>query len=66
MEPPGSIPNPEVKRSCADGSWTIGPVRVGRCQVIWLLPSENSVGAFFILTLSPEVEAELPEKGLFL
>ena len=32
LEPPGPIPNPEVKRLCADGSWTIGPVRVGRRQ----------------------------------
>ena len=33
MEPPGPIPNPEVKRICADGSRTIGPARVGRRQV---------------------------------
>lgn len=33
VEPPGPIPNPEVKRCCADGSGAIGPVRVGRCQV---------------------------------
>lgn len=32
-EPPGSIPNPEVKRFSADGSVAIGHVRVGRCQV---------------------------------
>lgn len=33
MEPPGPIPNPEVKRRSADGSETIGLVRVGRRQV---------------------------------
>ena len=33
VEPPGPIPNPEVKRCSADGSGTIGPVRVGRRQV---------------------------------
>ena len=33
VEPPGPIPNPEVKRICADGSRTIGPARVGRRQV---------------------------------
>ena len=33
LEPPGPIPNPEVKRRSADGSGTIGPVRVGRRQV---------------------------------
>ena len=33
VEPPGPIPNPEVKRRSADGSGTIGPVRVGRRQV---------------------------------
>ena len=32
VEPPGPIPNPEVKRYCADGSGAIGPVRVSRCQ----------------------------------
>ena len=32
-EPPGPIPNPEVKLLCADGSGTIGPVRVGRRQL---------------------------------
>ena len=34
VEPPGPVPNPEVKRFSADGSWTTGPVRVGRRQVI--------------------------------
>jgi hypothetical protein len=33
VEPPGPIPNPEVKRLSANGSGTIGPVRVGRRQV---------------------------------
>ena len=32
-EPPGPIPNPEVKLFSADGSGTTGPVRVGRRQV---------------------------------
>lgn len=48
MEPPGPIPNPEVKRCSADGSGTIGPVRVGRRQVY--LPSillTQSAGHFF-------------------
>ena len=39
VEPPGPIPNPEVKRFCADGSWTIGPVRVGRRQFFMLILS---------------------------
>ena len=33
VEPPGPIPNPEVKRHSANGSGTTGPVRVGRRQV---------------------------------
>ena len=33
VEPPGPIPNPEVKRFSANGSETIGLVRVGRRQV---------------------------------
>ena len=33
VEPPGPIPNPEVKRRSANGSETIGLVRVGRRQV---------------------------------
>ncbi len=37
VEPPGPIPNPEVKRCSANGSETIGLVRVGRRQVYALL-----------------------------
>ena len=33
VEPPGPIPNPEVKRPSADDSGTTGPVKVGRRQV---------------------------------
>ena len=33
VEPPGPIPNPEVKRFSANGSETTGLVRVGRRQV---------------------------------
>ncbi len=33
MEPPVPIPNTEVKRRSANGSRTIGPARVGRCQI---------------------------------
>ena len=46
MEPPGPFPNPEVKRRSADGIGTIGPVRVGRCQVYARL-QEIGVGLFF-------------------
>ena len=46
MEPPGPIPNPEVKRCSADGSGTIGPVRVGRRQVNARL-REIGAGLFF-------------------
>ena len=38
VEPPGPIPNPEVKRRSANGSETIGLVRVGRRQVYARLP----------------------------
>ena len=34
VEPPGTIPNPEVKRCSADGSAAKGRVRVGRRHVI--------------------------------
>ena len=46
VEPPGPIPNPEVKRCSANGSETIGLVRVGRRQVYARLPS-NGAGLFF-------------------
>ena len=48
VEPPGPIPNPEVKRHSANGSGTIGPVRVGRRQV-YARHFENiqSAGLFF-------------------
>ena len=47
VEPPGPIPNPEVKRRCADGSGATGPVRVGRRQVCArLLPKRKGPGFF--------------------
>ena len=50
VEPPGPFPNPEVKRRSADGIGTIGPVRVGRCQVNARL-QEIGVGLFFWLSV---------------
>jgi hypothetical protein len=44
-EPPGPIPNPEVKRCSADGSIAKGYARVGRCQVINYHPKQ--LGWFF-------------------
>ena len=46
-EPPGSIPNPEVKHCSADGSAAKGRARVGRRQFINPPPSE---GAGFLLS----------------
>ena len=46
MEPPGPIPNPEVKRRSADGSETIGLVRAGRRQVYARLQAIGA-GLFF-------------------
>lgn len=46
VEPPGPIPNPEVKRHSADGSGTTGPVRVGRRQVYAPSIRENGRGFF--------------------
>ena len=48
LEPPGPIPNPEVKRRSADGSGTIGPVRVGRRQVFAPHLLTKVRGSFFI------------------
>ena len=48
VEPPGPIPNPEVKRRSANGSGTIGPVRVGRRQVYAQHFANSKVlGSFF-------------------
>ena len=47
VEPPGPIPNPEVKRRSADGSETIGLVRVGRRQVYARLQAIGA-GLFFL------------------
>ena len=47
VEPPGPVPNPEVKHFSADGSWAIGPVRVGRRQVICPLQANACSGLFF-------------------
>ncbi len=51
MEPPGPIPNPEVKRYCADGSWAKGPARVGRCQLFARLLRKKEPGVFLPLVL---------------
>ena len=47
VEPPGPIPNPEVKRFSANGSETIGLVRVGRRQV-YAPHSAMNAGLFFL------------------
>ena len=47
VEPPGPIPNPEVKRRSADGSGATGLVRVGRCQVFARHLREKVPGTFF-------------------
>ena len=49
VEPPGPIPNPEVKHTSADGSRTIGPARVGRRQVIIRLSFLIKAEAFLFL-----------------
>ena len=51
MEPPGPIPNPEVKRCRADGSWAKGPARVGRCQLFARLLRKKEPGVFLPLIL---------------
>ena len=51
MEPPGPIPNPEVKHISADGSRTIGPARVGRRQVIIRLIHLTMYEAFLYLEI---------------
>ena len=54
-EPPGPIPNPEVKRCSADGSIAKGYARVGRCQVINYRPKQ--LGRFFYVLTEKEVLA---------
>ena len=53
MEPPGPIPNPEVKRCRADGSWAKGPARVGRCQLYARLFRKKKPGVFFTTSPAP-------------
>ena len=54
--PPVPIPNTAVKPRAADGSRTLGPARVGRCQVY--APSVSpTLGALF---LSPRPPLRLP------
>ena len=48
VEPPGPIPNPEVKRLSANGSGTTGPVRVGRRQVFARIQPTLGPGSFFV------------------
>ena len=62
VEPPGPIPNPEVKRRSADGSGTTGPVRVGRRQVYAPFIRENERG-FFLHPQRAETDGTKPRLG---
>ena len=53
VEPPGPIPNPEVKRRSADGIGTTGPVRVGRRQVFARHLRKKVPGSFFARMARP-------------
>jgi hypothetical protein len=59
VEPPGPIPNPEVKRRSADGSGTTGPVRVGRRQVYAPFIRKNERG-FFLHPQPADARSYLP------
>ena len=51
--PPVPIPNTAVKPSAANGSRTLGPARVGRCQVYSpVIPQDNRASYFFIRNAS--------------
>ena len=59
VEPPGPIPNPEVKRLSANGSGTIGPVRVGRRQVY--APSMETWTGLFFCSSSSKHDGKMAE-----
>ena len=63
VEPPGPIPNPEVKRCSANGSETIGLVRVGRRQVYARLQVRNHLkpGSFLPFSVESVGEKQTPE-----
>ena len=64
VEPPGPIPNPEVKRRSADGSETIGLVRVGRRQVYARLQViKHSESGSFLPKWRSEDTAIFPQIG---
>ena len=41
---PVPMPNTAVKLLSADGSWTFGPVRVGRCHALFIFRRISSAG----------------------
>ena len=45
---PVPMPNTAVKLLSADGSWTFGPVRVGRCHALYS-PEQNPSGSVLFL-----------------
>src|SRR5437868_654 len=47
--PPVPIPNTAVKPRAANGSWTLGPARVGRCQVYGPVLRKKDRAFFFEL-----------------
>src|SRR6187402_2521752 len=63
VEPPGPIPNPEVKRRSANGSETIGLVRVGRRQVYARLQAIGA-GLFFARDVKMQWPAFLQKDGI--
>ena len=51
--PPVPIPNTAVKPRAANGSWTSGPARVGRCQVYGPVLLIEVSGLFAFIPLPP-------------
>jgi hypothetical protein len=64
VEPPGPFPNPEVKRRSADGIGTIGPVRVGRCQVYARLQAIGA-GLFFLSRVETVLQKVFSQNRIF-
>ena len=63
---PVPMPNTVVKLLSADGSWTFGPVRVGRCHARVLFHHSAIAQLAERMTVNHDVAGSSPACGVFL
>ena len=62
---PVPMPNTAVKLLSADGSWTFGPVRVGRCHALFNFNHSAIAQLVERMTVNHDVVGSSPTCGVF-